>query len=87
MLARSSALQAVPEPLRAEVEGVVVGHAHQVDADGGDLPGELERRPEVVERPLQLGVVVERELEVAVRDVGLLHEPEELLVVGLRAGC
>jgi hypothetical protein len=76
-------LEAVSEPVRTEVEGVVVRHAHHVDADGSDLPDELHRRPEVVERPLGLRVLVHRELEVAVRDVGLLHEPEQLLVIGL----
>ena len=46
----------------------------------------LGRRPEVVEHPLQLGPVVDRELEVAVGNVGLLHEAQELPVVRLGQG-
>ena len=77
-------LKALLEALGPEVQGVVVGLAHQVDARAGQFPTEVPGRPEVVEGPLEVGPVVQRELHVPVGDIRFLQDAEEARALGFR---
>ena len=65
-----------------EIERVVVGEADQIDADPRDLPSEVARHAEVVERTQQFRLGVDRELHVAVGDIRLLHQSDQLASLG-----
>ena len=78
-------LETLLEALGSEVQGVVVGLAHQVDARARQLPAEVTGCAEVVEGALEVGPVVEGELHVPVGQVRLLQDAKEARPLGIRA--